>query len=263
MSNEEQADTLKRSPVGATVSGAGGELRGFLARLLGWTNELTVEHVLRSIELATAYRAQLVLCGAGDLVPIAAALHRRTFGADRPFIVCDPYRRNTPASVRSPANYRSGLAALVAAAGGSLCVRASRPPEDFSSVVPQLRSAGDVQYIVCCDDNDAANPLLVVPAPIRLPSLGNRAAELPRIVDEYALDAVAALGAPSACFTDRDRAWVLAHEAASFSDIEKATLRLVALRTSSNQTIAAERLGMAAISLSRWVGRRNLPLIAK
>jgi hypothetical protein len=238
------------------------ELRGFLARLLGWTSDLAVDHALRSIELGAAHLAHLVLCGAGDLVPIAWALHRRTLGADRPFIVCDPRRRNTPASVRSPANRESGVAALAAAAGGSVCLRGSRLPEDFSSMVLQLRSTGDVQYIVCSDEDDAADPFLVVPAPIRLPSLTDRARELPRIVDGYALDAIAALGAPNTCFTDRDRAWVLEHGASSLSEIERATLRLVALGASTSMDGAAKRLGMAAISLSNWVRRRRLPLPA-
>jgi hypothetical protein len=43
-------------------------------------------------------------------------------------------------------------------------------------------------------------------------------------------------------------------------DIEKATLRLVAIRESRNLSSAAARLGMAPVSLSRWIGRRKLPM---
>jgi hypothetical protein len=235
-----------------------GELRGFVARLLGWTCERAVEEALASIELATARRAHLVLCGAGDLVPIAYALHRRTLGADRPFIVCDPRRANTPASVRSPANRESGAAAVVAAAGGTLCVRSSRLPQDFASIAGAIRAAGDVQYVVCGGEDGVDHPLLVVPAPIRLPPLRERADEVPRIIDEYAHDALAELGARETCFRDRDRAWVLTHAATSLSEIEKATLRLVALRASANMSNAAARLGMAPVSLSKWISRRSL-----
>jgi DNA-binding transcriptional LysR family regulator len=42
------------------------------------------------------------------------------------------------------------------------------------------------------------------------------------------------------------------------SEIEKTTLRLVALRASRNMSNAAERLGMAPVSLSRWIDRRRL-----
>jgi hypothetical protein len=234
-------------------------LPGFLARLLGWRNDHAVDHALRSIELATAHRAHLVLRGAGDLVPIACALHRRTLGANRPFILCDPRRRNTGASVRSPANQGSGVAALVAAAGGSLCVRGSRLPHDFLYMVSRLRSTDNVQYIVCSDVDHEPDPLLVMPVPIQLPSLADRRVELPRIVDEYALDAIAALGVHNTCFTDPDRAWILEYRASSLSEIEKATMRLVALRASANVSGAAARLGMAPVSLSRWARRRTPP----
>jgi hypothetical protein len=79
------------------------ELRGYLGRLLGWTNTDAIDHAFRAIDLAREHRAQLVLCGHGDLVPLAHGLHRRALGTETPFIVCDPRRGNTPASVRSPA----------------------------------------------------------------------------------------------------------------------------------------------------------------
>ena len=103
------------------------ELRGLLARLLGWTHERAVGHAIRSLELAADHRAALVLLGETDLVPIARALHRRTHGADRPFVVCDPRRRDGAdyESVRSPVNYGAGLEAFQAARGGSLGDRKS------------------------------------------------------------------------------------------------------------------------------------------
>lgn len=134
-------------------------LRRFLARLIGWTRHRDVDQALRSLDVAATHRAHLVLCGTGDLVPIAYALHRRTLGADRPFVVCDPRRGNRPASARSPANCDSGIAALAAAAGGSLCVRRARLPDDFSSLVPRLRAALDVQYVVCSTPGEEINPL--------------------------------------------------------------------------------------------------------
>ena len=89
-------------------------LRSFCARILGWEIELTgiVEHAIRSIHLSVMHRAALVLLGDTDLVPIARALHRRTIGVDRPFIVCDRRRRNLSASVRSPMNHEGGLDAF-------------------------------------------------------------------------------------------------------------------------------------------------------
>ena len=237
------------------------ELRGLLARLLGWTNERAVDHAIRSLELAADHRAALVLLGETDLVPIARALHRRTHGADRPFVVCDPRRRDGEdyESVRSPVNYGTGLSAFRAARGGTLCVRSRRLPRDFSSVVAQIRSTDDVQIIVCADGRDDAHPFLILPAPIRIPSLRVRTDELPRIIDEYAVDAVAELRALGPGLTAADRRWILEHAPRTLAEIEKATLRLVAIRVSRNLSNAAARLGMAPVSLSRWAWRRRLP----
>jgi ActR/RegA family two-component response regulator len=82
---------------------------------------------------------------------------------------------------------------------------------------------------------------------------------LDRIIAEYAADAIAELAAPAASFTADDHVWIRNHAAASLAEIEAATLRLVALYTSRNLSHAAARLGMAPVSLSRWLGRRELP----
>lgn len=237
-------------------------LRGYLERLLGWTNATAVDDALRAVELAWAHRAQLVLCGPGDLVPLAYGLHRRAFGADAPFIVCDPRRGNTPASVRSPANIASAVAAFEAASGGSLCIRRRRPPADFRSLVARLRSSSRVQYI--CVDRHSLQ-WLVRPGPIEVPSLAARQGELPRIVDEYMFDAVLQLAPPPGALVlgADDRQWLIEYAAnTSLAEIEKATLRLTALRSSPTLTHAATRLGMAPVSLSRWVMRRKLRVYA-
>lgn len=60
-------------------------------------------------------------------------------------------------------------------------------------------------------------------------------------------------------YTDRSyrshhssRGPILGITAMSLSEIEKAALRLVALRSSANMSNAAGRLGMAPVSLARW-----------
>jgi hypothetical protein len=230
-------------------------LRRYLGRLLGWTNTSAIENALRSLELAQEHRAQLVLCGAGDLVPIAYGLHRRALRPDTPFIVCDPRRGNTPATVRAPANYVDVAAAFAAAAGGSLCVRRRRLPGHFNALVERLRTSRDVQYI-CLDESSLQ--WLVRPGPIEIPSLLERRHDIPRIVDECMLDAVSELpwAAP---LTAQDRAWLIATASSStFSDLEKSTVRMIALRSSDSLSQAAARLGMTAVSLSRWRARRRL-----
>jgi hypothetical protein len=236
-------------------------LHGFLARILGWKASRidAIDHALRSIRLAVTHRAALMLAGDGNLIPIAHALHRHVRGAHRPFVACDPRRLNMEESVRSVANHVSGLAGFAAAIGGTLCVRGSRLPRDFAKVLVRLRDPdARVQLIVCAHHHGEGDAFLVVP--IQVPPLTDRAGELPRIIDEYAHDAAVELAAPQTIFTSADRDWVLEHGASSLSEIEKATLRLVALRVAKSVPRAAERLGMAPVSLSRWIRRRTPPM---
>jgi hypothetical protein len=98
-----------------------------------------------------------------------------------------------------------------------------------------------------------------MPAPIEILPLGSREIELSRIVRAYAGEAIARLRAPILCFSEDDRDWVMKHDAKSLSGIEKATLRIIALKVTNNVHQAARVLGMAQVSLSRWLGRR-MPL---
>ncbi|MEO7732168.1 MAG: hypothetical protein ABIY55_14430 [Kofleriaceae bacterium] len=235
-------------------------IRPFLRRILGYSDASTiaVDRAERSLQLAASRYATLVLCGEGDLVPIAAALHRRTLGPNAPFIVCDPRRRSAAATVRSPANRGTAAEALTAATGGTICLRTRRLPRDLASVIERIRDPeAHLHAIVCWGVRDDTNPLLIVPAPIVLPTLCDRAHELPKIIDEYALDAMAELLAPVHAFTSEDRTWVIEHAAGSLDRIEKATRRRVALRSSRNLSTAATRLDMAPVSLARWVERRS------
>jgi hypothetical protein len=150
------------------------------------------------------------------------------------------------------------LVAFEAARGGSLCVRGWRLPFDFSQVVTALRDpATDVQLIVCSAARDDSDPLLAVPAPIDVPSIRERVGDLGRVIEEYACDAIAALNV-SEPLSGLDRAWILERAATSLNEIEKATLRLTAMRASKNMSSAAARLRIAPVSLSRWIDRRKL-----
>ena len=236
-------------------------LRGFLARLLGWRSEriAVVDHALRSIRMAATRRAALVLCGPDDLVPIASAIHRRAFGADRPFIVCDPRRRRSQATVRSPENYDTGMSAFAAATGGSLCMRSLRLPKDFRTVIAAFRAqSAKVRLVICAQTAEPCEEQRALP--LVLPRLDTRDDEIDRIIAEYAEDAITALGTSRTGFLPADHDWVRMHSASSLPDIEKGTLRLVAIRASRNLSDAAARLDMAPVSLSRWIGRRKLPM---
>jgi DNA-binding NtrC family response regulator len=137
-------------------------------------------------------------------------------------------------------------------------VRTRRLPPDFRELVHKLRDPSSrVQLIVCAAALEECERCRVTP--IVIPSQADRRSEINRIIDEYAEDAITELAAPLSSFSPVDHAWVREHASSSLAEIEKATLRLVALRASRNLSHAAARLGIAAVSLSRWIGRRELP----
>jgi len=235
-------------------------LRSFLARVLGWTSARSeaVDLALRSVRLAATRRAALALCGDGDLVPIARGLHRYSLGDDRPFVLCDPRRRASDTSETLAVNYPTGLAAFQAAAGGSMCVWSKRLPRDFAQVTTALRDPGTRVQLIACGQRPSDRKELVS-APIEIPPLSTRTGEVDRIIEEYAGDAVATLGLTTG-FTQVDRDWVRTHSATSLPEIEKGTLRLVALREAGNVARAAALLGISHSSLGEWIGRRRIPI---
>jgi hypothetical protein len=225
-------------------------LRGFLARLMGWRDERReeVDQALFSIRVAATHREPLLLRGAGSLVPIARQLHQHVCG-DRPFVVVTAQTR--------------GVDALAAAAGGTLCVWRHQQPEDFDEVVAALRGPGACALLVVCAHafprgNDIASQIVTVVRSILIPPLVDRTRELPRIVEEYGADAVAACGGGQ--MTPADREWVANHAAGSLHEIAMATRRIVALHACGGSvTQAAKLLGIAHGSLSDWLARRTLP----
>ncbi len=239
-------------------------LRAYLPRILGFQRREAIWDAVRSVELSITSRAALVLLGETNMVPIALALHRRTLGADRPFIVIDSRRVDIPATVRAPTSYKSGVAAVRDARGGTLCMHYRRRPHDFEVTVAMLRDPStDVQLVVCADAFQATHPFLVRPVPLLVPPLTARPHELPRIVDAYARDAIEVLGADRTHFTTADQRWVLDRDPRSLVEVETATLRLVALRQAGTIGGAARRLGMAPVSLTRWLAHRPVVHLGK
>jgi hypothetical protein len=234
-------------------------LRNFCARLLGWSDGdiAVVDRALRAIRLAGAGRAALVLSGRGDLVPIAHTIHRHVLGDQAPFVVTDPRRKNTSATVRGPANCARGMEAFRRASGGTLCARARRLPPDFEEVLQALREPeSGVQLMVCSEGSTVLGA-----AQIDVPSLDTRRADLPRIVNEYVDDVVDLLQAPDDCLDPEDTQWImnratLAREI-TIPGIEKAVLRTVAVKMTHDLTKAARLLGMTRVSLERWMSRRG------
>lgn len=231
-------------------------LRGFLARLLGWSADRsdTVDLAVRSVRMSATHHAALALCADsdGELLPIARGLHRFALGGERPFVVCDPKRREAEGE-----SYISGVAALRAAASGTMCIWAKRLPRDFRELMAELRGPSTRVQLIACGQRPSDRTDLAS-APIEIPPLSARTAELDRIIDEYAEDAAALLRVTTP-FSKADRAWVRTQSAESFAEVDKGTARIVALREAGNVMRAAGMLGMAHASLNEWIRRRRLP----
>lgn len=234
-------------------------LRSYLGRILGWKTRQTraVDFALRSVRMAAARRSALVLCGEDDLVLLARSLHRRALGPDRPFIVCDPRRKQSKDTVRNSENYTEAMPAMLAATRGSLCIWNHKRPRDFREMKLALEDPDiRVHLIVCARDPSEAD--MFGTTAITIPRLADRPDELTLIVEEYWKDAASELGLVHPAFTAADNDWVLKHETASLPEIEKATMRLLALRQAGGSIgRAAARLDMARQSLHDWIERRS------
>lgn len=232
------------------------DLREFCCRLFGWSDEhaTLVDDVMWTLLNAVARRTAIGLQGESDLVPIAHALHCRLVGPDRPFVVCDPRRRDSDGSVRAPPSRRAGMPALAVATGGSVCLRSNRLPDDFDRLATSFHASGSAALFICLYSNDPITDLLC--RPLKVPSLAQRLPEFPRLLNAYLDEAAQALGAHHVRLSEPMQQSVL-HHVKSLSDIEKAALRLVALKSSGNLYRAAHQLHMAPISLIRWMSRRG------
>jgi hypothetical protein len=237
------------------------QLRRFCQRLLGWGEDrmVAVDHALRAIRLTIARRSSLIIAGEGDLVPIAHLLHRHMVGDGTPFVVCSRRRRNSRPTARGPANLATGMDAFTAATGGSVCLLSMYLPSDADKVIARTHHPSSFVRLFVCMPSQHRSLVVTGTMPIQIPPLQVRELELPRIIDEYAEDAISTLGEPPSAFTEHDRCWVMMYAAQSHQAIEKATLRLVARRTSKNLHQAASRLRIAGVSLTRWFARRPSP----
>ncbi len=237
-----------------STAGERAGVRGYLELLLGWDDAPAVEHALRSVDLAATHQAALVLCGDGDLVQVALGLHRRMLGDAQPFVLCDPRRRDTDADAPLE-NHTTGMAALAATTGGSVCMRTKRLPRDFVELAAKLRDPGARVQLILCGLRPPDRTELVL-APIKIPALSTRRHELDWIIDEYAREAAVALRS-SAPFTPSDRDWVRTHCARSLPEIEKGAWRALALRETGSIARAATLLGIGHTSLGEWFDHRR------
>jgi len=234
------------------------DIRPYLERLIGWgqAHAPAVARAAEAVELARKRLSHLALFGPGDLVPIAMSIHMRTTGSDRPFVVIDPRRKIDPSCSRSAARSLATLGeAMDAARGGTVCIRAIRRPLDWDTASARLADPDeDVRLTVCYPESRLGDIELCRPAPVVVAPLAGR--DMHRMIDEYSEEAQEALGMPAPT-TATQRAWMIGY-CHDHNALEAAVRRFLALSCTRGMCEAAYHLGMAPVSLSRWMRRRGL-----
>jgi hypothetical protein len=233
-------------------------LRSALARMLGWsaTAAEAIDLALRAIRFTAQRRLTLVLCGA-DLVPLAEDLHRLTLTAARPFVFCNPRRRTSESTWNPTKCMASGSAALEEATGGTICLSTKRLPSDLKSLMRGLRRPEcQTQLVVCSERAEEAE--LFNAAPIVIPPLPARREEIERIIQEYAVDAAGPLDLGEHWLNAAERAWIR-DNLRTLAEIQKATIRLAAIRQAGSMTAGAARLGISHVAMLKWLRTHNFP----
>ena len=213
-------------------------LRAVLSRFLGWDRHPFVDRGMRALRDLARGHAPLWLAGGDDVIAVARRLHGEVFG-DRPFVIADLDPRESLAL------------AIERARDGTLCLPLFRMP----GPAKVLRELADTEVrcrLILCSRADHRGGC----PPIEVPPLATREADLPRLVDEYAADAIARLGARPSSYTMADRARLLEVPSHNLADLETTMLRLIALREYGGVTRAAPHLGLTHSALSRWFARR-------
>lgn len=226
-------------------------LRRVVQRLIGLDaqHRAQVDRALRTVLTAASGLGVLTLYGHGDLASVAHLLHRHALPG-RPFVRWERRTGDDPAR------------ALAAAAGGTLCVSANdlSLSRAIERIVERRRSSTTrVQLILLVAAVRRLRPLVATVAePIVLTPLAQRKHERRRIIHELALDAAETLGIAAIRLSDADLRIIMRFDATTLPAIERATLRIVALRHWDYFARAARALGMTHAALMEWAELRGL-----
>ncbi len=233
-------------------------LRAALARMIGWSaaRAESIDHALRMLRLAATGRAIFVLCGEPSLVPLAEDLHRLTLTERRPFVLCDPRRRireDTESFTRCVAD---GLTAVAQARDGTICIDDQRRPRDLAAMLDELHRPGHTAQLMVLA-RDARKAEVYTPAPVVIPPLRSRRDELERLIREYEAEASQRLGLGALELTATQRSWIRERSSETLPDLQRGTLRLIAIRHAGSIAGGAALLRMSSQALGKWLERRR------
>ena len=232
-------------------------LRDALARMIGWSagRAESIDHALRMLRMAAMRRAIFVFCGEPSLVPLAEELHRLTLTEQRPFVLCDP-RHASEDTERFTRRATSGLTAIAQAVDGTVCIDDGRRPPDLVETLDAWRRPGCTARLMVLARN-ARKADVYTPVPVVIPPLRSRREEMERLIMEYEAEAVQRLGIEAVELTPVQRSWIRERASETLPDLQKAVLRLLAIRHAGSIAGAAALLRMSHMGLGRWLERRR------
>jgi hypothetical protein len=220
-----------------------------MRRLLGWSTarRAEVDRALRDVGEMASGRAALVLLGKGSMLGVADRLHRLAL-PDRSFLALGADD--------------SATEALDQPAHGMLYIDARNMPREIDQLASCFRGpVATIRLVVGAERaEDLADLVALLPrsATLQIPPLAERVDELDQMIDSYASDAVAELGAPELGFRPDDVKRIRESGVTTLDELEDVARRLVALRN-WGVTGGAARLGINHAALSRWARRRRIP----
>lgn len=104
---------------------------------------------------------------------------------------------------------------------------------------------------------NARKAAVYTPAPVVIPPLRDRQEEIERLILEYEAEAAHRLGVDGLKRTTVQRSWIQERSGETLPDIQKGTLRLIAIRHAGSIAGAAALLRMSHAPLGRWLERRR------
>jgi hypothetical protein len=229
-------------------------VRAALARMIGWSAARTgsIDLALRMLRMAAARRAIFVLCGEPYLVPLAEELHRLAMTEQRPFVLCHPRRHPSADTERFTRCVAEGLIALAQAGDGTVGIDDRRRPADLVEMLDRWRRPEAAAQLMVLAKNPRKAEAYT-PAPVEIPPLRTRRDELDRLIAEYEAEAMQRLAIEAPELTPAQRAWVRQSSGETLPDIQKATLRLIAIRQAGTIAGGAALLGMSHVALGQWL----------
>jgi hypothetical protein len=226
--------------------------------MIGWGPGCaeSIDHALRMLRMAALRRAIFVLCGEPNLGPLAEELHRLTLTEQRPFVLCDPRRRTSEDTERFTRCVADGQTAIAQARDGTVCIDDGRRPADLARALEVWHRPECAARMMVLARN-ARKADVYTPAPVVIPPLRSRRDEVERLVVEYEADAAHRLGISGVELSPAQRAWIRERSGETLPDLQKAALRLLAIRHAGSIYGAAALLKMSHAALGRWLERRR------